>query len=371
MAKATRAKLDLKLTSSCILPHVATPDPDTEYMAAAIDAAWASRTLSPPNPWVGAVLVASDGSVVTGSTRRPGGNHAEREVLEAAATAAAGSTLYTTLEPCSHTGRTGPCTNAIIEAGVRRVVIGVLDPDPHVAGSGRDALVGAGIEVIVGVGASEVEAQLAPYLHHRRTGRPWVVLKLAATLDGRTSAADGTSQWITGAPARLDAHEIRAQSDAILVGAATVRVDDPSLTVRDVLASDGQPPREPMRVVLGSAPEGAKVHPCREMSGDLEGVLDTLGADDVVQLMIEGGAAVAGEFWRRDLVDRVVIYLAPALMGGDDGAPLFRGQGAAAIEDLGRGEIEQFVQLGDDLRIDMRPHRRPATTHPKNESGST
>lgn len=335
-------------------------------MAAAIDAAWTSRTLSPPNPWVGARLVAETGEVFTGSTRRPGQNHAEREVLDAAGVLAGGSTLYTTLEPCSHTGRTGPCAEAIIEAAVSRVVVAVLDPDPHVAGTGVAALQAAGITVVVGVGEAEVEAQLAPYLHHRRTGRPWVVLKLAATLDGRTAAADGTSQWITGPQARRDAHGIRAESDAILVGAGTVRIDDPSLTVRDVVASDGEPPREPLRVVLGSAPPDAKVRPCKVMNGDLEAVLDELGGEGIVQLMIEGGAAVAGEFWRRALVDHVVIYLAPALMGGDDGAPLFRGLGAAAIGDLSRGRIERFSQVGDDLRIDFRPEKPPNT----NESES-
>ncbi len=344
---------------------------DAHHMASAIDAAWSSRTLAPPNPWVGAVLVSEDGShTFSGSTRRPGSNHAEREVLDAAGELATGSTVYTTLEPCNHTGRTGPCTQALIDAGVRRVVIAVLDPDPLVAGAGQAALEAAGVDVVLGVGAAEVAAQLAPYLHHRRTGRPWVVLKLAATLDGRTAAADGTSQWITGDAARLDAHQVRAESDAILVGAGTVRLDDPSLTVRGVLASDGQPPREPLRVVLGRADPDAKIHPCREMSGDLDVVLDDLGTDQIVQLMIEGGAAVAGEFWRRGLVDHVVLYLAPALMGGDDGAPLFRGAGAAGIADLSRGHIERIAQLGDDLRIDMRPDR-PSTEVLNSESPNT
>ncbi len=347
-----------------------TTSTDSEHMAAAIEAAWSSRTLSPPNPWVGARLVTASGEVFTGSTRRPGHNHAEREVLNAAGDAAQGATVYTTLEPCNHTGRTGPCTEALIEAGVARVVVGVLDPDPQVAGTGQAALEAAGIEVVVGVEQAEVEAQLAPYLHHRRTGRPWVVLKLAATLDGRTAAADGTSQWITGAEARRDAHVVRAESDAILVGAGTVRLDDPSLTVRDVVASDGQPPREPLRVVLGSAPAEAKVQPCRMMTGALDAILDELGADNIVQLMIEGGAAVAGEFWRRNLVDHVVLYLAPALMGGDDGAPLFRGLGAAGIGDLSRGRIERFTQVGDDLRIDFRPLPPSTTLTPENQPES-
>ena len=325
-------------------------------MAKAIARAETSRLLAPPNPWVGAVLVAADGTVFEGSTQRPGSNHAEREVLDQAGARAEGAALYTTLEPCDHTGRTGPCSQAIIDAGVASVVIGVLDPDPNVAGAGVASLEAAGIHTTVGVGAEAIEKQLAPYLHHRRTGRPYVVVKLASTLDGRTAAADGTSQWITGEAARLDAHRIRAESDAILAGAGTVRADDPALTVRGVLASDGEPPREPLRVVLGSAPDGARIHPCREMSGALDEVLDALGADGVVQLMVEGGATVAGAFHRAGLVDRYVVYLAPALMGGDDGTPLLAGPGASSIDDALRGVITDVTRLGDDIRLDLVPH---------------
>lgn len=320
-------------------------------MARAIARAESSRLLAPPNPWVGAVLVSTDGTVFEGSTRRPGANHAEREVLDRAGERARGATLYTTLEPCDHTGRTGPCSHAIVDAGVSSVVVGVLDPDPNVAGAGIATLEAAGIATTVGVQAEAIERQLAPYLHHRRTGRPYVVLKLAATLDGRTAAADGSSQWITGEAARLDAHRIRAESDAILAGAGTVRTDDPALTVRGITASDGEPPREPLRVVLGSAPDGARVHPCREMSGDLESVLDELGADGIVQLMVEGGATVAAAFHRADLVDRYELYVAPAIMGGTDGHPLFAGPGAPTIADLWRGRFHAVERLGDDLHI--------------------
>ncbi len=161
-----------------------TPD-DAGLMARAVARAGHSRLLAPPNPWVGAVLVGGDGTSFEGSTRRPGGNHAEREVLARAGDRAEGATLYVTLEPCSHRGRTPPCVEAVIEAGVARVVVAVADPDPQVAGRGIEAMRRAGIEVEVGPGAEAVEAQLAPYLTQRRTGRPSVVLKLAATLDGR------------------------------------------------------------------------------------------------------------------------------------------------------------------------------------------
>ena len=322
-------------------------------MARAVARASQSRLVSPPNPWVGALVIAADGTSFEGSTRRPGGHHAEREALNRAGARGRGSTMYVTLEPCAHHGRTPPCVDAVIEAGVSRVVAGVIDPDPRTAGNGLAALEAAGIEVVVGPGATAVEAQLAPYLTQRRTGRPYVVLKLAATMDGRTAAGDGTSQWITGPEARHDAHLLRASSDAILVGAGTVRADNPRLTVRDVLASDGAPPREPLRVVLGHAPAQAAVRPCLELKGDLGSVLDVLGERGVVQLMVEGGANVAGQFHRAGLVDRYVVYLAPALMGGDDSPGMFSGSGASNMVDLARLRLDQVVRLGDDLRVEL------------------
>ncbi|MBN2624728.1 MAG: RibD family protein, partial [Acidimicrobiales bacterium] len=177
------------------------------------------------------------------------------------------------------------------------------------------------------------------------------VLKLAASLDGRTAAPDGTSRWITGEAARADAHRLRAESDAVLVGAGTVRADDPSLTVRHV---DG---RDPLRVVLGHAPAGAKVHPCLEVQGDLGDVLDDLGDRQVLQLLVEGGATVAGAFHRAGLVDRYVLYLAPALFGGDDAPGLFSGAGAATMSDVWRGHITRVTPLGDDIRVDLQPAR--------------
>ena len=225
----------------------------------------------------------------------------------------------------------------------------VGDPDSKVAGRGLAALTAAGVQVHTGLLEDEAAEQLAPYLHHRRTGRPYVVLKLAATLDGRTAAPDGTSKWITGADARADVHRLRAESTAIVVGAGTVRADDPALTVRDAEGPD------PRRVVLGRAPEGARVHPCTEYSGPLPDLLDQLGDDGVLQLMVEGGATVAADFHRQGLVDRYVMYLAPALMGGDDGIPLFRGAGSLTMQDVWRGRIVSVRQLGPDLRVDLLP----------------
>jgi diaminohydroxyphosphoribosylaminopyrimidine deaminase/5-amino-6-(5-phosphoribosylamino)uracil reductase len=320
---------------------------DVEAMDRALALAASVRASTSPNPWVGCVLEAADGRTFEGATAPVGGPHAEAAALALAGEAANGATAWVTLEPCSHHGRTPPCADALINAGVRRVVVPMVDPDDKVAGAGIDRLRAAGVEVEVGVRAEQARALLAPYVKHRTTGRPWVVLKLAASLDGRTAAPDGTSQWITGEAARADAHKLRAESDAVLVGAGTVRLDDPSLTVRDF---DGP---DPLRVVLGKAPEGAKVHPCLELTGDLGEVLDDLGQRGILQVLVEGGATVAGEFHRAGLVDRYVVYLAPVLFGGDDGRGVFTGTGAPGIDDVWRGRIVSVEQVGDDLRVEV------------------
>jgi diaminohydroxyphosphoribosylaminopyrimidine deaminase/5-amino-6-(5-phosphoribosylamino)uracil reductase len=329
---------------------------DERHMARAVEMAATARHRTAPNPWVGAVIVpeGADTPIGEGATAPPGGAHAEIAALgDATANGAVdrvkGSTLYVTLEPCVHTGRTGPCVDAILDAGIRRVVIGVLDPDPNVAGRGAEKLQSQGVEVTTGVLADTIGEQLAPYLKHRRTGRPWVVLKLAATLDGRTAAPDGSSRWITSDAARQDVHRLRALSDAVLVGAGTIRADDPELTVR----TDPPPERQPLRVVLGRIPDGAKVRPALEVAGDLGDVLSDLGSRGVLQLLVEGGAGVAHAFHAEGLVDRYVVYLAPALFGGDDARPMFDGQGAASMADVWRGKLVSVERLGDDLRVEL------------------
>lgn len=330
---------------------------DRECMTRAIAAAANVRCITTPNPWVGAVLRTPDGKMFQGATEEPGGRHAEVVALDEAGPAAAGGTLYVTLEPCAHTGRTGPCAERIIDSGVSRVVVGIVDPDTVVAGRGIAKLREAGIDVVVGVQADKVEAQLAPYLKHRRTGRPWVVLKLAATTDGGTAAPNGSSKWITSPEARADGHRLRAESDAILVGAGTIRRDDPSLTVRDYHppVSPAAGNVDPLRVVLGSAPDDATVQPARLMGGDLGTVLDDLGKDGIVQLLVEGGASVAGDFHRSGLVDRYVIYMAPALFGGDDSNGLFVGAGAWDVSDVWRGRFVSVERVGTDLRLELEP----------------
>lgn len=327
-------------------------------MRRAIEVAATARRRVSPRPWVGAVVVPADEPDhpgFAGATDGREGPHAEVVALRAAGGRAAGATVFTTLEPCSHHGRTPPCADALVAAGVERVVIGLVDPDPNVAGRGLERLGAAGIDVEVGICEAEVAEQLRPYLVHRTTGRPFVVAKLATTLDGRIAAPDATSRWITGADARLDAHRLRADSDAIVVGAGTVRADDPSLTVR---LPDGEADGvEPLRVVLGTAPDDAKVQPALELAGRPNEVLDELGHRGALQVMIEGGAGVVHDFHATGLIDRYVLYVAPALFGGDDARPMFEGAGAATISDLWRGRIVDVTRLGDDLRIDLEPTR--------------
>jgi diaminohydroxyphosphoribosylaminopyrimidine deaminase/5-amino-6-(5-phosphoribosylamino)uracil reductase len=306
---------------------------------------------------VGAVVVPSTGPEewFGGATAPPGGPHAEVAALRAAGRRSRSGTLYVTLEPCAHHGRTPPCTEAIVASGIRRVVVAVEDPDTLVSGRGIAGLRAAGVEVEVGIGAAAAAEQLAAYVKHRRTGRPWVVLKLAASMDGRTAAPDGTSRWITGPAARGDVHRLRAQSDAVLVGAGTVRTDDPALTVRlppedPYFRSADQ---QPVRVVLGRAPAGSAILPALEIGGDLGSVLDRLGDRGTVQLLVEGGPTVAHAFHHAGLVDRYVLYLAPALFGGDDARPLFAGPGAGTLGGLWRGQVRSVTSLEGDLKVEL------------------
>ncbi len=341
---------------------VNTDEVDAAWMRRAVSLAANARLHATPNPWVGAILVTVDGESYEGWTAQDGGPHAERRVLAKAGQAAEGATVYTTLEPCSHVGRSGACTTALIEAGVARVVIGVSDTDEGERGRGAQTLIDAGVKVS-GVNASIetlVRNQLEPYLHHRSTGRPYVVLKMAATLDGKTAAPDSSSRWITGAEARQDVHRLRAESDAIIVGAGTVRVDDPSLTVRDFVPG---PKTEcddinPRRIVLGPVPTDAQVAPAESWVGELGILLDKLGNEGVVQVLVEGGPHVAGDFHRTGLVDRYVIYIAPALLGGGDGLPVLDGPGVPTMADVWRGDLVSVRQFGNDVRIEV---KKPTT----------
>lgn len=332
---------------------------DAACLRRAIGVAWTARTVARPNPWVGAVVTCADGSRFEGATSAPGGPHAEIVAMQAAVAAGhdlAGAVLHTTLEPCSHHGRTGPCADAIVSAGISRVVVGVSDPDPNVSGRGIAAMRQAGVQVDVGTCADEVTAQLAPYLHHRSTGRPFVVLKMATTLDARTVAPSG-ARWITGESARRRVHQLRAESDAVLVGSGTVSADDPELTVRHV---DGPSPRRIVLSRTGAVDRGARVNPCTVWTGDIGGLLDELGHDGVIQLLVEGGPTVAGAFHTAGLVDRYVFHVAP-VVSGEAGAPGVFGPVPAHDDGvLLDTDLVSVTVLGDDLELILEPQKETA-----------
>lgn len=356
-------------------------------MQRALAVAAAAHDRVSPNPMVGAVVVGPDGCVV-GEAATTLQRHAEPAALDAAGAAAFRSTLYVTLEPCCHYGKTPPCVDAVLASGVCRVVVAQQDPDPRASGEGIAALRANGLDVEVGVCESDAMSQLEAYRHHRSTGLPFVVVKLAMTLDGRTAAPDGTSRWITGSAARADAHELRRSSDAVLVGSGTVLADDPQLTVR----TDSAPAAQPLRVVLDSrgrvgpdarlfsepgsvivytlsAPEhacqawrvaGAEVLvvPQRDVSGQhvrLTDVLSDLGERGVLQLMVEGGPTVAGAFVRAGYADRLVVYVGPVASGGDDAYPVLAGPAAATIGEFRRFCLDGVTRLDNDVRLDYRP----------------
>lgn len=328
-----------------------------------------------PNPRVGCVLLAPDGSVLgEGWHRGAGTAHAEVAALTDARERGAdvrGATAVVTLEPCNHTGRTGPCSVALLAAGVARVVVSVPDPNPQAAG-GADRLRGAGVDVVTGVLGEEGEQVLGRWLPAVRRGRPFVTLKLAASLDGRVAAADGTSRWITSDVARHHAHDLRAEVDAIVVGTGTALVDDPSLTARN--ASGELHQHQPLRVVVGwrEVPAGARLRgPGGELvevrTHDPAVVLAELHAREARHVLVEGGPTLAAAFLRAGLVDEVHAYVAPVLLGA----------GASAVSDLGIGTIvdalrlvpREVVTLGPDVLVVATPvsTEPPASPEATNE----
>lgn len=335
-----------------------------------------------PNPRVGAVVLSREGKVVgEGAHRAAGLDHAEVVALAEAGERARGGTVVVTLEPCDHQGQTPPCTVALIGAGVGRVVVGALDPDPRVSGQGANRLRAAGIEVEIGLMADEIELADPAYFHHRRTGRPRVTLKAAATLDGQTAAADGQSQWITGPEARQDGHRLRAASDAILIGAGTLIADDPALDVR----LDGYEGAQPRPIILAGSrplPAGAQiwernpivvttreggpgdalvVPPGPDGLPDLEMTLSSLARLGLLEVLVEGGPSLAGALWQARLVDRGVFYLGATVAGGL-GQPVF----ASTWPTLSAAtpvEIIAVEQLGSDLKVTFLTHVSRLISH--------
>ncbi len=328
-------------------------------MARALRLARRADFRTSPNPMVGCVVVAGGVAVGEGLHERAGAPHAEVTALRGAGARARGATVYVTLEPCSHHGRTPPCTQALVAAGVSRVVVAMLDPDPRVRGRGVRLLRERGVDVDVGVGAGEAAELNRAYLQHRLTGRPLVSAKFACTLDGRIATRTGESRWITGEVARRHGHRLRHEHDAILVGVGTVLADDPLLSARYPGA------RQPLKVVLdhhGRTPPEARVRqgpaPLLIDSGDdLPALLGRLGGRGVLSLLVEGGPAVLGSFFDAGLVDRVYAYLNPSVMGGEAAPPAVAGLGAGTLADRARLERVGTERLGDDILISGDVHR--------------
>lgn len=341
-----------------------------------------------PNPMVGAVVVADDRELGSGWHRGPGKPHAEVEALTKAGSGSRGASIYVSLEPCVHHGRTPPCTDALIEAGIGRVVVATEDPDPQVSGRGLEALRAAGLEVSSGVLEEKARSLNAVYFHHRTLGRPYVTYKAAVSLDGRLAAADRSSKWITADGARRDVQRLRAISDAICVGVETVLTDDPMLTVREVSKK-----RDPLRVVVDSsartppdasvltgepatlvvvtqrapaerikrlADRGAEVVVISSEGErvSLEPFLGLLAERGVLSLLLEGGGTLAGSFAAAGLIDRYVLYVAPKLIGALDTTGLLEGWAAPTVSEAEALEIVSIRRLGPDLKIVAHPVKR-------------
>jgi len=347
-----------------------------------------------PNPSVGAVLVHGDTVVGEGRTAPAGGPHAEAVALAAAGAAAVGATAYVTLEPCAHHGRTPPCADALIAAGVSRVVYALGDPNPNVDGAGAARLLAAGLDVVEGVGADAARTLYAPFARWITTGRPFVTAKWAMTLDGRIGTRTGDSRWISSPPARAEAHRLRDRVDAVVVGCGTVLRDDPALTVR----LDRADARQPLRIVLdstGRVPLWSRVFDVTEAptlvvtvkmpagraaelrergvevveaAGDSDGrvdiaaLLDILGRRGALHVLVEGGAAVHGSFVAARAVDAVWAVVAPVIVGGREAPGPVGGHGVARMADAVRLADVRLSPLGDDIVITGTPLWPPHET---------
>jgi diaminohydroxyphosphoribosylaminopyrimidine deaminase/5-amino-6-(5-phosphoribosylamino)uracil reductase len=315
-----------------------------------------------PNPPVGAVVLDAGGRIVgEGATSPPGGAHAEVHALAQAGSRARGGTAVVTLEPCAHTGRTGPCTDALLAAGIARVVVAVPEPT-QLAGGGATRLRAAGVDVELGVQRAEAEqGALGAWLTGVREHRPHVVWKVASTLDGRVAAADGTSRWITGPQARAEVHRLRGTCDAVLVGSGTALTDDPQLTVRD---AEGRPvDDQPLRVVLdrrGRLPATARLlddaaPTLVSRAPTPAALLAELFDRDVRRVLLEGGPTLAAAFLRAGLVDEVVVHLAPQLLGA--GPSLVGDLGITTMGSALHLQVVDVVPIGGDVQIRLRPTR--------------
>jgi diaminohydroxyphosphoribosylaminopyrimidine deaminase/5-amino-6-(5-phosphoribosylamino)uracil reductase len=357
---------------------------DARYMKLALALAARGAGWVSPNPMVGAVLVRAGEIVGRGYHRRAGLPHAEVEALRAAGARARGADLYVTLEPCNHQGRTPPCTMAILEAGVRRVLIAALDPNPYVAGGGGEYLASRGVSVETGLLAAEAQRLNEAWFHWVNTGRPWVIAKAACSLDGKIATATGESQWLTGEAARLCGHRLRHRVDAIVAGINTVLADDPQLTTR-LPRGRG---KDPIRVVLDSRlrlPEQARllhldsaaptwvacteqapaakirflerlgaevlVLPAESGRVSLTALLQLLGARQVQSLLVEGGSEVLGSFFDQKFVQMFHFFYAPKFLGGRSAPGVLGGQGVSRLHDAPQASRLTIRRLGADLLV--------------------
>ncbi len=357
---------------------------DKYYMQQAIDLAARGEGFTSPNPVVGAVVIKKDRIVGRGWHEAAGRPHAEVVAIDDAGSQAKGADLYVTLEPCHHTGRTPPCTRKILESGISRVVIGMRDPNPHVTGGGADYLRDRGLSVVVGVEKDQIARQLEWFVKYVRTGRPLVTLKCALTLDGCLATRTGDAKWVTGEAARAHVHYLRHISDAIMVGSQTVKTDDPRLTAR----LEGQNTRDPQRIILDSGlgidenarllhldsdaetilvvggdydhqkrkrleDAGIRVMETEQKNGhiDLAMLMKRLGEMEITSLLIEGGAQVAGAALAAHIVDKVCLFYAPKILGGDDGIPMCRGKGPERMQDALSVKNVSTERYGTDIMI--------------------
>jgi diaminohydroxyphosphoribosylaminopyrimidine deaminase/5-amino-6-(5-phosphoribosylamino)uracil reductase len=358
---------------------------DEHYMQMALDLAEQGRGYTSPNPMVGAVVVNQEVVVGQGYHRFAGGPHAEVHAIAAAGAAARGATLYVNLEPCNHTGRTPPCTLKIVEAGLRRVVIAMRDPNPQVKGGGAEFLQNQGLDVTLGICADRARELNEVFVKFIRTGRPFVIAKCAATLDGRIATRTGDSKWVSGEASRAFVHALRHAVDAILVGAGTVAADDPRLTTR----LKDRAGKDPIRIVLDtrlrtaptakvlrhsspvetflvvgrgvSASDQARMRirgvrlieaETREGRIDLDRLMDQLGQMGVTSILLEGGSRVLGSAFRAGIVDKVCFFFAPWISCGDDGIPICSGMGAERMRDCLRLDRIRTRRFGDDVMIE-------------------
>ena len=358
---------------------------DQYYMNLALDLARKSEGQTNPNPLVGAVIVKSGKVVAKGYHEKAGLPHAEAIALNKAGTKARGADLYVNLEPCCHHGRTPPCTEAIISAGIKRVILGIRDPNRLVNGRGIRFLRKQGVEVVIGVLRRDCHKINEHFIKYITTGRPWVILKSAVSLDGKIATRTGDSKWITGSKARAYAHRLRSRVDAILVGAETVRMDDPQLTVRP--KKKGM--RNPVRIIVsgkGSISTSAKIFnnahkerviyvanaslplvrkkklqkigvevllvKYRKKKVDLPLLMDALGKMKITSIMIEGGSEISGNALKEKLVDKLIYFLAPKIIGGKNAPGPVGGQGISRIEDFIEVKEISIEKLGNDFVIE-------------------